>query len=75
MLPQNEPKDSIMSLTMSLYDWLTTTDQFLSNQLIDIDWTILLRDAVQSARWMRLADAVTNVYNPNETNNAVEKNV
>lgn len=43
------------------------------DQLIDsIDWPILLRDAPQPARWMKLG-TVTNVYDPNETNNAVER--
>lgn len=43
------------------------------NQLIDsIDWPILLRDATQPVRWTKLG-SVTNVYNPNETNNAVER--
>lgn len=47
--------------------------KFLSTSwLISIDWPILLRDATPPVRWTKLG-TVTNVYNPNETNNAVER--
>lgn len=63
---------SCPSTTNSLYNWLTS-DQFPLDQLIDsIDWPILSRDATQPVRWTKLG-TVTNVYNPNETNNAVER--